>query len=100
MPLLMKKYDNKDIVVTVGSLMMTLVHTLKLAVYVALGFSFIEYWQVIVFMVVSASFGSWAGVKLRNRLPMSWLKTALPYLLTVIALKIIYDNVIKFGWLT
>ncbi|MDO4897104.1 MAG: TSUP family transporter [Moraxella sp.] len=99
MPLLMKKYDNKDIVVTVGSLMMTLVHTLKLVVYVALGFSFIEYWQVIVFMVVSASFGSWAGVQLRNRLPTSWLKTALPYLLTIIALKIIYDNAIKFGWL-
>ncbi|WP_066804760.1 TSUP family transporter [Moraxella oblonga] len=99
MPLLMKKYDNNDVVVTVGSLMMTLIHVLKLTVYVILGFAFFEYWQVILFMVVSASLGSWAGVKLRNRLPMNWVKTALPYILTIIALKIIYDNAVKFGWI-
>ena len=99
LPLLMKKYDNNDVVVTVGSLMMSLVHVIKLVVYVALGFAFFEYWQVILLMVISASFGSWAGVKLRNRLPMAWVKTVLPWLLTVIALKIIYDNAVKFGWI-
>lgn len=100
MPLLMKKYDDNHVIVTVGSLMMSLVHIFKLLVYVALGFSFLAYWQVILCMVVSASLGSWAGVKLRNKLPMTWLKDVLPWLLTAIALKIIYDNAIKFGWLS
>lgn len=99
MALLIKKYDNNDVVVTVGSLMVSLVHALKVAVYVGLGFRFIDHWQVILLMVVSASAGSWAGVKLRNRLPMPWLKSVLPWILTVIALKIIYDNAVKFGWL-
>lgn len=100
MPLLMKKYDNNDVVVTVGSLMMSLIHALKIVVYVSLGFRFFDHWQVILFMVVSASLGSWAGVKLRGLLPLRWVKAALPWLLTLIALKIIYDNVIKFGWLS
>lgn len=99
MPLLMKKYEDNDVMVTVGSMMMTLIHVLKLSVYVILGFNFFDYWQVIVFLAISASFGSWAGVQLRNKLPMSWLKTALPWILTVIALKIIYDNAVKFGGL-
>lgn len=98
MPLLMKKYEDNDVIVTTGSLMMTLVHIFKLVIYVILGFQFLAYWQVIVFMAISASFGSWAGVKLRHKIPMTWLKTALPYILTVIALKIIYDNAVKFGW--
>lgn len=97
MPLLMKKYDDNDVIVTVGSLMMTFVHIFKLTVYVLLGFSFIEYWQMIVLMAVAAAVGSWAGVKLRNRLPMAWLKAALPWLLTAIAIKIIWDNVDKLG---
>lgn len=96
-PILMKKYDDNDVIVTVGSLMMTFVHIFKLTVYVLLGFSFIEYWQMIVLMAVAAAVGSWAGVKLRNRLPMAWLKAALPWLLTAIAIKIIWDNVDKLG---
>lgn len=99
MPLLIKKYDDNNVIVTVGSLMMTLVHILKLAVYIMLGFAFFEYARVIIFMMISASLGSWAGVKLRNHLPMGWVKTALPYILTLIALKIIYDNALNFGWL-
>lgn len=96
-PMLMKKYDNNDVIVSTGSLMMTVVHVFKLIVYIILGFSFIEHWRLIVLMALSASFGSWVGVKLRNRLPMAWLKATMPWLLSAIAIKIIYDNVDKLG---
>lgn len=99
MPLLMKKYADNDVIVTTGSLMMTTVHVFKLAIYAILEFQFLAYWQGHLLMAISASLGSWAGVKLRHKIPMAWLKTALPYILTIIALKIIYDNAVKFGWL-
>lgn len=94
LPLLMKKYDNTHTVVAVASVMVGFVHLLKFLVHVAIGFVFLEYWQVIVMMIASAVAGSWIGVKLRHRLPMAWLKTALPYLLSVIAIKII----IGYAW--
>lgn len=100
MPLLMKTYKDNDTIVTVGSMMMSVVHIFKMVVYVLLGFKFLAYWQVIVCMIISASLGSWAGVKLRNRIPSHWLKITLPYILTAIALKIIYDNAVKFGWVS
>ncbi|MDO5650980.1 MAG: sulfite exporter TauE/SafE family protein [Moraxella sp.] len=98
MPLLMKKYKDNHVIVTTGSLMLALVHFIKLVVYIFLGFAFADYWQVIVMMIASAVIGSWIGVKLRHHLPMAWLKTALPWLLTIIAFKIIVDNMLKFGW--
>ncbi|UNU73798.1 sulfite exporter TauE/SafE family protein [Moraxella nasovis] len=98
MPMLLKLYDDKSVAVTVGSMMMTVVHTLKLMVYVSMGFAFWQYWQLIGLMVAAAVFGSYLGVRLRHRLPMTWLKVAMPWILTVIAIKIIWDNAVKFGW--
>ncbi|WP_227503431.1 sulfite exporter TauE/SafE family protein [Moraxella bovoculi] len=51
-------------------------------------------------MIIGAIIGSWVGTKLRHRMPMPWLKRILPWLLTIIAIKIIADNAIKlnFAW--
>ncbi len=99
MPLLLKKYDNSHMAVTVGSLMMSLAHAVKIGVYVWLGFSFLAYWQLIVMMIVAASVGSWLGVRARQFVPADKLKKLLPWLLTVMALKLIIDTVLKQGWL-
>lgn len=91
-----KYYDDNHIVVTTGALMMTVVHTAKLIVYISLGFAFSDYWRLLVMMVVMATLGSWLGTYLRQRIKMEWLKKILPWLLTVLALRlvigIIYQN--------
>lgn len=94
MPLLMKKFDDNHIVVSTASLMVSFVHITKILMYVSMGFMFVDYWQMIAMMIISAVIGSWIGTKLRHKLPMHWLKTALPWLLTIIALKIMVDTVI------
>lgn len=90
----MKKFDDNHIVVSTASLMVSFVHITKIVMYVSMGFVFVDYWQMIAMMIVSAVIGSWIGTKLRHKLPMHWLKTALPWLLTIIALKIMVDTVI------
>ncbi len=99
MPLLMKKYGDNHVVVSTASLMVSFVHLIKVIMYVLMGFVFFDYWQVVLMMIVSAIIGSWVGTCLRHRLPMAWLKRALPWILTIIAVKIIIDNVLKLGWL-
>lgn len=84
-----KHYDNNHVVVTTGALMMTVVHSAKLLVYLSLGFAFTEYWQLLVMMVIMATVGSWLGTRLRQRISMPWLKKVLPWLLTVLALRLI-----------
>ncbi|AKG07324.1 membrane protein [Moraxella bovoculi] len=97
--LLNKKYDNNNTVVTTGALMATIIHSAKLIVYGILGFSFLAHWRVIVMMVVFATLGSWVGVRLRHIIPIHWLKALLPWSLTLIAIKIIYDTAVKLGWI-
>lgn len=94
MPLLLKNYDSAT-AVSVGSAMMSFVHLGKLLVFIAAGFAFWAYWQVIVLMVVAASVGSYCGLKLRPYVPAHWLKKGLPWLLTLIAVNIIIHNVVK-----
>ena len=86
-----KHYDDNNVVVTTGALMMTVVHTAKLVVYLTMGFVFVDYWQLLVMMVIMATIGSWLGTRLRHKIRLDWLKKFLPYLLTLIALKLIID---------
>ncbi len=89
--MLNKYYDDNNVVVTTGALMMTVVHTAKLIVYVAMGFVFADYWQLLVMMVIMATVGSWLGTRLRHKIRLDWLEKILSYLLTLIALKLIVD---------
>lgn len=89
-------YEDNHVVVTTGALMMTVVHAGKLIVYLALGFSFLEYWRLLVMMMVMSIFGSWIGTKIRHKISSAWLKKILPYVLTLLAVKLIVDVLIKY----
>lgn len=91
-----KHYDDNHVVVTTGALMMTVVHAGKLIVYLALGFSFLEYWRLLLLMIAMSIFGSWVGTKIRHKISLTWLKKILPYILTVLAVKLIVDVLIKY----
>lgn len=87
--LLAKKYDNNHTVITVGAFMMSIVHLAKLPVYLSLGFSFQDYSWLLISMIIVSVIGSWLGVKLRHIFPIHWLKHVLPWLLTILAIKLI-----------
>lgn len=93
-----KHYTDTHQVVTTGALMMTVVHGAKILVYVTLGFAFLDYWRLLIFMVVMATVGSWIGTKLRHQFSANWLKKILPYLLTLLALKLIVAIMIEQGF--
>ena len=100
MPLLLKKYPDPHVAIGVASVMMSLLHSAKIGVYLWLGFSFVGFYGVAVMLVVAAIFGSWLGVRLRRYISADWLKKVLPWLLTIIAIKIIVDKAVQFGWMT
>ncbi|QEY23606.1 sulfite exporter TauE/SafE family protein [Neisseria animalis] len=98
MPLLIQKYDDNDTVIAMSAIQQSILHSAKVLIYVAMGFAFWEYWQVVLAMVVSAILGSWVGVRIRSYVPASFLKRMLPWLLTALAIKVIISNLITLGW--
>lgn len=97
--LLNKKYEDNHTIVSVGALMMTVVHLAKLPVYATLGFRFADYWQLMLLMISFATLGSLVGTRLRHKISMTALKRLLPWLLTLIALKLVLTKLYEF-WLS
>ncbi|MEO1083847.1 MAG: sulfite exporter TauE/SafE family protein, partial [Acidobacteriota bacterium] len=83
-PLLVREgYDHHRVVATHGAVM-TLLHSMKTLIFVALGFAFVSWAPLIGAMVVAVTAGSWAGNRVRLRLPQAPLRTAFKILLTVL----------------
>ncbi|UTO04210.1 sulfite exporter TauE/SafE family protein [Moraxella sp. FZLJ2107] len=93
-PPLIQKYDDMNTAISTASVMMTFFHVLKIIAYMVLGFHFLDYWQVIVMMSISAVIGSWLGTILRHKMPMPWLTAAMPWILTAVALQVL----VRFVW--
>lgn len=90
-----KYYEDNNAVVSTGAVMMTLVHTAKILVYLSLGFAFAPYWRLLIFMMIMAVIGSWLGTKLRYIISAQWLKKILPWMLTLLSIKLILSTLIK-----
>lgn len=93
-PPLIQKYDNMNTAISTASVMMTFFHVLKIIAYMVPGFHFLDYWQVIVMMSISAVIGSWLGTILRHKMPIPWLTAAMPWILTAVALQVL----VRFVW--
>lgn len=89
MTLLLKDYKDKDIVVATGAALMSITHILKVVVFIFFGFVFSEYISIIVFMIVGAIAGSYAGTKLRNKIDGKKFTLILKVLLSFLAVKVI-----------
>ncbi|MBB1489930.1 sulfite exporter TauE/SafE family protein, partial [Oceanospirillum sp. D5] len=48
---------------------MSFQHLLKAAVFGFVGFSFLDWWQPVVLMVLAGVAGTWLGLRLLNRIP-------------------------------
>ena len=89
--LLRKRLDNPNHVIATTALFVTISHIAKLLVFGLIGFSFLDYWSVTVFMLLGSVAGSWAGTRIRTSLDHDRLGLAVKVLLTLLCLKMIVD---------
>ena len=87
---LLQRGLQRDALVVTAALMMTFTHLIKLVIFALLGFSFLAYWKIIAAMSLAVIVGAWIGTRIRYRIPEAWFRTALRYLLTLLALRMIY----------
>ena len=95
MTLLFKDYEDKDKVVATGAALMSITHLLKVVVFIYFGFVFFDFIWIIVAMIFGAVFGSFVGTKARNLIDGKKFTIILKTLLTILAIKLIVDIIIK-----
>ena len=87
---LMARGLKRDALVVSGALMTTFSHLTKVLLFALLGFSFIEYWQVILGMSSAVIVGTLIGTRLRYRVPEALFLRILKWVLTLLALRMIF----------
>ena len=73
---------------------MTATHLCKIVVFGFVGFAFAPYLYLIAAMIVSATLGSWAGTKLRGRLPEELCKKIFKALISLLSIRMIVSALI------
>ncbi len=89
---LVRKGLKRDALVTTSAVFMVITHLLKLVLFGFLGFSFSQYWQLSLGMIIATTLGSWFGTKIRHRVPETNFQQIVKWLLTLLALHIIYTT--------
>ncbi|MGB5920520.1 sulfite exporter TauE/SafE family protein [Arcobacter sp.] len=89
MTLLLKDYEDKDIVVSTAAALMSITHILKVFAFMIFGFVFFDYIGILLAMITGAIIGSWTGTKLRNVIDGKKFIMILKVLLSLLAIKVI-----------
>ncbi len=87
--LLVKDFNDKDIVVATAAALMSITHLLKIFAFMIFGFVFFDYISILTFMIIGAVIGSWAGTKLRDKIDGKKFMMFLKILLSLMAIKLI-----------
>jgi len=94
MPMLMKDCkDPNQVIVTVAALS-TITHTFKIFVFIGLGFAFFDYLELMIFMILGSVLGSYLGTLVRKKINTKKLVFLIKILLSILALKSIYQVLI------
>jgi len=80
----------RDPLVVTVALFMTITHIVKITMFGLLGFSFIAHGWLIGVMILGSVAGSWVGTRLRSRIPEIRFSQILKWLMTALALRILY----------
>ena len=72
-----------------GSMLMVSLHLLKVLTFGLLGFVFRPHWVLIAGMSVSVTIGSYAGTRVRSKVPEQLFRKLLRIVLTLLALRMI-----------
>jgi len=87
---LMARGLQRDALVVSGALMTTFTHLIKVVLFALLGFSFVEYWQLIAAMSAAVIVGALIGTRIRYQVPEALFRQILKWALTLLALRMIY----------
>lgn len=87
---LMARGLKRDALVVSGALMTTFTHLIKVMLFALLGFSFYEFWQLILGMSVAVIVGALIGTRIRYQVPEALFRQILKWALTLLALRMIY----------
>jgi len=86
---LMRRNNARDWLVVNTALYMAVNHALRLGAFVAIGFSFAAWWELVLGMIAAGIAGSWVGTRLRARVPqvnfLRWFRV----LVTLLALRLL-----------
>lgn len=82
---LLQRNTGRDWLVVNTAVYMSLNHCLRLAAFVAIGFSFAPWWQLVGAMVTASIAGSWLGTRLRVYMPQADFHRWFRWLVTLLA---------------
>ncbi|HME27368.1 MAG TPA: sulfite exporter TauE/SafE family protein [Acetobacteraceae bacterium] len=91
-PVLIKRGLAKNRVIVTHAMQMSVLHGLKVFAFVAAGFPFIRYWQIMLVMTAASAAGSYVGGFCRDRIPERVGVVALQAGITFFACKMIVDG--------
>lgn len=81
--------QDRDWLVVNTAVYMSISHTVRVAAFVLLGFSFGPWWPLLLALVVAVTAGSWVGTRLRARVPAADFRRWFRLLVTLLALRMI-----------
>lgn len=87
---LLNKGLQRDALVVTSALMTTFTHLIKTVLFALLGFSFISYWEIILGMSTGVICGALLGTRIRYKIPQARFQKILKWVLTLLALRMIY----------
>ena len=87
--LLVKDFNDKDVVVSTAAALMSITHMLKVFAFMIFGFVFFDYIGILTAMIIGAVAGSFAGTKLRDKIDGKKFMMFLKVLLSIMAVKLI-----------
>lgn len=73
---------------------MSFQHLLKALIFGFIGFSFADWWLAILLMIIAGTIGTWLGLRLLNRLPAHIFAILFKTIVTVLALRLLWQIVI------
>jgi uncharacterized membrane protein YfcA len=86
---LLRRNTGRDWLVVNTAVYMTLNHFVRLATFMAIGFSFAPWWQLATAMVAAGILGSWVGTRLRSLVPQLNFQRLFRWMVTLLALRLI-----------
>jgi uncharacterized protein len=99
-PVLIKQGLPKNRVIVTHAMQMSVLHGLKVATFVAVGFPFLRYWEIVAVMVAASAAGTYMGGFFRDQIPEKLGVLGLKAGITFFACKMITDVTVHGGWPT
>ncbi|MEM0911516.1 MAG: sulfite exporter TauE/SafE family protein [Pseudomonadota bacterium] len=84
-----ERSDKHQLIATFSSCMCCQ-HTLKLILFISIGFAFLPWLSMIILMVIAGSVGTWLGLKCLNKIPARVFDRTFKILITALALRTLY----------